>query len=687
MLQDQLQLLEKKELNLLEYCNDPMTSVTTAKVQDKLIVVKDDFENLNELLKEIDQSSQDIKSKLIVLDTERRNICKLQELITSLTQFKVAILQGTELLKENKYVEILGLFSIHLEVPDFKRLQVIPPTTNEPIQLLFERLQNQLSLYLATQTPTTIPGMIGLLKSYFLIYKNDQGITIFIKSIKSMFDEQLAQIQEKPIESIVVLIKCMDGLQYLSVKLHEGLKESIGDQACILFFEKFYKYTDDLVCQLYKKWLSSRTFNRVVAELKTLDLKKREDGILYIDTIMDLKDLSKYCNEHSSVLDRYFRMLNYSELNKLFDFKKSSLFAMVTETWQQYKIIEVVYLQSCLSRFFLNFNLHADNVEFTLIEESVHLLKSCYTRAISLGNIVYIDDMLYCLNTIATRLLIENLVQLFSYALTFEGTEEDPYTVPIVLLKEIDGFNDKLDGIHNHTIQQITKLTQKINSSHSESVEKLFLKRFDWNFKPNQIDDLIRKFYNAQLKRSLLANCRKLFRDVLKIANTSKYVIPIDISNTMLESKLLGNNPTIDIILNQNFGEFSMFKNDVFVRLLMESVDVIVDRYLESLFDSCMNLRGAVFYEKDVRSLQKVLDDYFHKNCLSDVYFKNHQLLRNKFSKLTEIAIIVNCDDLKEAEEMIHDPSYQWSLSAQEIRKSLLLRNDFKLEEVAKMKI
>eukprot|EP00835_Amoeboradix_gromovi_P001527 NODE_71_length_23666_cov_0.239403.p4 type:complete len:686 gc:universal NODE_71_length_23666_cov_0.239403:18750-16693(-) len=685
MLQDQLAILEKKEESLLEFCKDPTIYVTTVRVQESLNKIRDDFEDLNDILLGIDSVSKDVKSKLFQLDVERKNILKLKESINSLTSFKFAVLRGYELAEKQQYDDIFSLFENTSHIPDFKRLDVIPPKSDKPIQTVFTNLQEVLLQHLSKQKPTAIYDLIQLLKNYFTIYKENQGISVFIKSVKIIFDEQLQQIQQQPIEPIMILIKCMDAFSHLIVKLYNGLHDKVGDRASFLFFDKFYKYVEDLISQLLSKWQSTRNFNKLVAELKTLELTKREDGILVIDSQVDLKELSKYCIEMSSVMDRFYKLVNFSELHKLYDFKKSVLTSTINEIWHQYKVIEVVYIQSCFSKFFINFKLSPGENDMSIVEDSIHLLKASYMRATLLGNPNFIDDMLYCLSTISNRLLIDNLVEMFKFSLRFEHDEMN--NLPLLLLQEMDDFNNKLDSIHNDVIQHVGKLKSKYDDAHVQAVEQLFIKRFDWNFKSDQLDTLINQFYNNQLKRSLTVNCKKLFRDIVKVGNSSKYMVAVDVNNTMMESRLLGNNPTLDVILNVNFGEFSTFKNDVFVRLLMESVDVIVDRYVDAVYECSMNLKGAAFFEKDTRSLQKALDDYFHKNCTSDLYFIKHQLLRGKFSKLLEIAIIVNCETISEVNELIHDPSYQWQLTTQEMRKCLLLRNDFRIEDVAKLKI
>ena len=687
MLADQLSILEKKEQNLLALCNDPTTYVTTAKVQSSLNVIHDEFDDLNDILKDIDIVSEDIKSKLLLLDIERKNVLKLKESLKSLSSFKVAVIQGSELIKLNKYNEIFLLFSQTSNIPDFKRLEAIPPKTEFPIQQLFVKLQDELLVHLNTVVPDTIPDIIQLLNNYFAIYKQQQGISVFIKSIKVIFDAQLTQIQQQGTDAVLILIKCMDAIHHLLHKVHQGLSSTNANKSQYApLYSQLFVYFQELIVQLFKKWISARQFGKLVAELKTLDLKQRgEDLILYLDCTVDLKDLSKYCNEMSSVISRYYKLAYFSELNGLYDLKQKQnpLFQLTNDLYAQYKIMEVVYIQSCFSKFFLNFTIEGDSL--SIVEDSVYLLKSAYSRIVGLGNTIYIDDMLYGLATISNKLLIDNLVKMFEYSLKFDSKEDELYMLPILLLKEIDDFNNKLDGIHNTVIDSIRKNYKE--SDLGEQISNLFVTRFDWNFKNEQMDLLIKQFYNNHLKRGLTTNCRKLFRDIVKNGNLSKYVIPMDINNTMLESKLIGNNPVLEVILNNNFGEFSAFKNDVFLRLFLESADIIVDKFTEAVFESCMNSRGAAFLERDTRSLMTQLDNYFHTACSSEIYFQKHFLLRAKFSKLLEISIIVNCSSIVEASEMIHDPSYQFILNAGEIRKCLLLRNDFKLEEVAKLKI
>lgn len=153
-------------------------------------------------------------------------------------------------------------------------------------------------------------------------------------------------------------------------------------------------------------------------------------------------------------------------------------------------------------------------------------------------------------------------------------------------------------------------------------------------------------------------------------------------STAQMESKLLGHHPLVQSLLVDVLGDLT-FSGHVFIRLYVLILERIVQRLFDAILRSNMNIKGAVLMDKDIRSLQRVMDDYLHTKA-KRLYYEHHGKTRACFEKLMECSILVNGSTVEELKQLMEDPSYQWHLSVDEMKRIVRLRKDLVVGDVLK---
>ncbi len=110
-----------------------------------------------------------------------------------------------------------------------------------------------------------------------------------------------------------------------------------------------------------------------------------------------------------------------------------------------------------------------------------------------------------------------------------------------------------------------------------------------------------------------------------------------------------------------------------FDALLRRIVDMLVRRVELECLRKSFNQLGALLLEKDVRRLAGFFASLSQKT------------LRDRFTRLSEIASLLNVERPADALELWNDANATWRLSAKEIRLFLRRRSDFRREQVKQL--
>eukprot|EP00042_Codosiga_hollandica_P052855 m.678045 g.678045 ORF g.678045 m.678045 type:complete len:235 (-) comp58577_c0_seq15:62-766(-) len=149
------------------------------------------------------------------------------------------------------------------------------------------------------------------------------------------------------------------------------------------------------------------------------------------------------------------------------------------------------------------------------------------------------------------------------------------------------------------------------------------------------------------------------------------------------EEEIMGFDPCTPIIINLITSLQALF-DEVKVVLLSDAYDTFVSACCEELSSALEHVLaqtsftryGGLQFDKDVRYLI---------GCLST---NTQWVIRDKFVRLTQIATLLNLEQLSELSEYWGSGStITWRLTPAEARKVLALRVDFKADEVNKIRL
>ncbi|RNA11196.1 conserved oligomeric Golgi complex subunit 4 [Brachionus plicatilis] len=140
--------------------------------------------------------------------------------------------------------------------------------------------------------------------------------------------------------------------------------------------------------------------------------------------------------------------------------------------------------------------------------------------------------------------------------------------------------------------------------------------------------------------------------------------------------------------------------DDPFVQNFVKNLDLLISGFKDSLSEknretltSLIASKTAILFEKNIFkcSFSKYGGLQLDKEIRQLINYLTSQTTwstREKFSRLTQISILLGLENLMELFEYWNSPlAITWRLTPNEIRQVLLLREDFKAEEVRNLKL
>ncbi|KAJ3162277.1 Golgi transport complex subunit 4, partial [Irineochytrium annulatum] len=352
--------------------------------------------------------------------------------------------------------------------------------------------------------------------------------------------------------------------------------------------------------------------------------------------------------------------------------ENSNLIRSVRELMSYYVTFEEYFIRRSVEKAMKIDEHEPGNPTSSSVDDVFYIVKKAISRALSTGDSITVCSLL----AIVGRLLESDFVSVFQRKLSgsFASTEtKDSRTGFMILLNNIDVTCDhmqrlvkEIDVDMDHQFGSATN-EQRMNMKTSLRS----LTDYAQNFKKilmTWVENMFNQTIKPRIKSQILQDS---YKDIRYVLGEDEYAEQ-DAADLLVKrmvgaiSKMLGvyQKTFTERNYNQTFAHFI----DAFVKEWERLI----------LANHKFNQLGALRFDKDVRGLTSYLTSLTQWS------------LRDKYARLSQIAIIVSLDKVSE----IHDTwgakagnGVQWRLTANEVRKFLALRIDFKPEEIQKLKL
>jgi len=375
--------------------------------------------------------------------------------------------------------------------------------------------------------------------------------------------------------------------------------------------------------------------------------------------------------------------------------KNCDLSLFIHNVIAKYIVIEECYMKESIQKAIKLDCFEEGNFISSVVDDIFFILRQCIKRSISSYSI---DCVCAILNHAVSILETEFKTKL-------KRTIDDGYTTGGVLDNISSAYTvmqssfqqGKIQSVDEQTKDQQQIFLRTMNNCEKSSEHVLVLK--------NSLDNDITKVFHQHLRmhkakfESCLADLGSLssqFKGILKMAlkglndNALKPELKPLVANFLSVSHNItedehdnyeANDPWVDEFIFNLQNLLYKFENtllpNIYEELIRYVVNDIVERLEKSVFKTSFNRLGALFFDKELRSLITYLTS------------ATSWSVRVPFARLNQISTILNLDAVQEMDDYWgpNAGSLTWRLTPAEVRVVLALRVEFKSDEIKKLKL
>ncbi|XP_023316573.1 conserved oligomeric Golgi complex subunit 4 isoform X2 [Trichogramma pretiosum] len=405
--------------------------------------------------------------------------------------------------------------------------------------------------------------------------------------------------------------------------------------------------------ELYNKFLRRRVFNDI--EISTTDEQHRASLKNDFETIM----------------------------------KNSELARSMQELLGAYLALERYFMEESINKAIGMDALDQDQQTSSMIDDTFFIVKKCVKRSISSGSI---DGVCAVINMACG--LLENELSSQLKSRLRQG-------YPAGYLDLAQAYNALQTSFQHGRIQTSdTELARLMFLAYLNNAETSieYVETLSRNLKI----DIEQAFPNMQTKeKGKIESCLAGMKNVTFTLRTV-----VDYGLEQLRSSAIKPriNPWVDsfLTINHEADEEEILRHETdesFVQTLVMNLDGLLQVFKNSLMESNYNaLIGILTTEVTIRLEKVIFKSSFNKiggtildneiRALSNYFTSSTSwTVRDKFIRLQQIATILSVDKVEDVTEFCATDSISWRLSSAEVKKILLLRTDFRQEDIKRLKI
>nr|SVE74075.1 EOG090X02VY [Daphnia barbata] len=728
---EEVKIMEKLDLLVGQQCHIEAKLRNVSLLVPRLKYVKSDSKHLSEMISFTCKLAENVSAKVRELDIAKGRVSECQKRVNDLLDLQlcregvISAMKNEDFEKAAAHVHrFLSIDEITLKLTAGDIAQ--GPTVDSSLVLLHEA-QGQLCKVLQQKFDEAVrdadaASVERFFKIFPLLNMHEEGISKFGSYLAAQLKEKtLKSLRQAEGESTNVRanVYFADTLTVLLesvariIEIHQPLVETYyGPGRLLQVVEYLQPECDNQANQILAEFRRNRQLDkqiRLVSEVlsnggkvlsekcdpRILDAVLAELTLLSSRTELYLRFLRRRVTNDLEVgiPDQQSRQLRLNEFEKLLQ-SKSGINRAVQELLGHYIMLERYFLSESVSKAVAMDTAVEGSLTSSIVDDVFFLVKKSIRRSLTSCSI---DSICAVINNACT--LLEE-----DYALVFQ--QQCKLGFPSGYLDLTQAYNAIQSSLQQGSI--------RLQSSDTEKTKANFLTALN-NIETSiecieTLDKNVSHEIQLNLGSTLTSRDQEKIKSCLGGFKTTivKFRQLLDFGHEQLKSSAIKPRikPWVDQLLSVNHvideEEFSCYEaQDPFIQELNLHLDGFMSGFKDSLtvnnyqtlvgtltsqvaqqfekviFKTVFNRLGALQLDKEVRALFAFLST------------ATTWTLRDRLTRLTQIVTILNIENLTEIAEYWgpNAGSVTWRLTPQEVRKILMLRTDFRADEIKRLKL
>ncbi|KAK9878442.1 hypothetical protein WA026_022082 [Henosepilachna vigintioctopunctata] len=735
----QLQQLKIEEELLQDEMNNILTQApflnekikNLKKLLPSLKIIENEAVDLVHTINDISESSEQISGKIRALDSARSRVDECQGRVCDLIDLEICSQGVQTAILDADYEK--GAAHVHrfLSMDQFLLQKTATDVENvsntlKSVRTLEDAASQLRSIVEHKFTEAVRNEDLVSIERFFKIFPllgmHDVGIKEFCmylrgkvafaaeKNLKTAITTPLSDKRQSVIFADTLTL-LFEGLAKV-VDVHQPLVETYyGPGRLFTAVNILQKECDIQVRRIFNEWMKSRQITTKMQQINETNKMSANSSFGKLERI-DPKDLDILIGEITLMHYRselYVRFIHRKVLADIDvgipdvknrddamnsfsnSMKCSELAQLKHELLSHYLRLEQYFMEESINKAVAMDFVDSAQQTSSMVDDTFFIVKKCIRRSISTGNL---DGICAIINTACG--VLENdfcdvlrsklkqgypsgyldLTQAYNVLQSSiqqgrlqSGDTEQSRTAFIVALNNADSCTEYVDALCESVLKEIEQALPGMNANEHGKLESCLsgLSSVTSNLK-DIIDYGIQQLRSSVIKPrvnpwvdAFLNISHQFTEEELSVYEAGETFVQTLIMN--LESLL---SSFRDVLTESNF--------DAFVSALTTEV---TQRLEKVILKSSFNGLGGLILDKEVRSLA------------SYITAATSWSVRDKFARLTQIATVLNLEQVSEITDYwgSHDGALTWRLTPSELKSFMLLRTDFKSEDVKRLKL
>ncbi|XP_045470941.1 conserved oligomeric Golgi complex subunit 4 isoform X1 [Harmonia axyridis] len=700
------------------------------KLLPSLKIIKNEAMDLVETIKDISESSEKISGKIRSLDEARNRVDECQNRVCDLIDLEICSQGVQAAILDSDYEK--GAAHVH-------RFLSMDQSLLKKTATDVENVSNTLKSVRTLQDATSqlralvehkfneavrnedLVSIERFFKIFPLLGMYETGITEFCtylrgkvsitaeKNLKTAITTPLSD-KRHPVIFADTLTLLFEGLAKV-IDVHQPLLETYyGPGRLYNAVNILQKECDIQVKRIFNEWLKYRQINKKMQLITETSKMGPNSSFSKLERI-DPKDLDILIGEITLMHYRSELYIRFIQRKVLADIdvgildsekrgeavnifnqtiKNSDLSQLKHELLSHYLRLEQYFMEESINKAVAMDFMDSSQQTSSMVDDTFFIVRKCIRRSISSGNL---DGICVLINT-ACRVLENDfcdvlrtklkqgypsgyldLTQAYNVLQTIQqgrlqsGDTEQSRIAFIVALNNADSCIEYVDALCDGVLKEIEQALPPMNSNEQGKLESCLsgLSSVTSNLKD------ILEYGVQQLRSSVLKPRVNPWVDAFLNINhqfTEEELSQYEAGETFVQTLIMN----LESLLSSFKEQLSSSNFDAFVSALTTEV---TQRLEKVILKSTFNNLGGLVLDKEVRSLA------------SYITAATSWSVRDKFARLTQIATVLNLEQVSEISEYWgnHDGALTWRLTPSELKSFMLLRTDFKADDIKRLKL
>ncbi|CAF0710418.1 unnamed protein product [Brachionus calyciflorus] len=687
-----------------------------------------DSQNLSNMINFTSNLADNVSNKVRQLDVAKGRVSSCIKRVTDILDLKACTDGVTEALNEEDYETAANHIHKYLSLDkDSLRLKSVTTDLAEKNFLdqsfnLLQESKNKLQAivndkYDQALKANDVPQMERFFKIFPLIGLAESGIEKFSNYLCA----QINQSADKNFNVLIVtdrsderwsvmfadsLILLFERVARVIEAYQPVIEASYGYGKIFLFVKNIQKECDKQSVRILNKFKEARQLNNILRNIQLMSNFNRNPnpGQKFEDKF-DPRDLDELLTEITLISARSELYKNFitksimtdlngiqnqntaeslkTKINQVNSFINScDLQCAIQELIGQYSLLENFFMTENINKAIQMDTITKDSLTSSVVDDVFFIIKKCIKRSLVSDNV---DGCCAMFNNCST--VLESIYKDHFYSklklgypsgfdLTqaiksrFQNSEqiEKQKVYFLVTLNNIEKSIECVTMIKKSFEDYISKL---FNQETQSSKDKLNTCLNDLNSVGNRLKELLEYGFN-QLNSNEIRPRIKQWCEQYSVLNhkiTEDEFNQNDSNDPFIQNFV----KNLDQMLNSLKDSLSEKNKETFTSLLASETAILLEK---SILKCSFSKYGGVQLDKEIRFLINYLTS------------QTSWSTREKFARLSQISILLSLENLNELFEYWNSPlAITWRLTPNEIRQLLLLRSDFKAEEVRNLKL